>query len=129
MTGVKTVVMRISSPGGVNQAGDEMWIIVLATKGKPVIASHVGYGGFRKYYYGNGLRYHSGQPTTITGSIGGFSVIFDLSGFLQNKLGVTTDEVKTGEVGGLTVTGTFRLGKAVWQKQTDEVYEILRARP
>lgn len=45
------------------------------------------------------------QPTTITGSIGVFSVLFDMSSFLDNKIGITFEEVKTGEIGELiTVT-------------------------
>ncbi|MBX2911881.1 MAG: signal peptide peptidase SppA [Cyclobacteriaceae bacterium] len=123
---VKAIVMRINSPGGVYQAGDEMWReIVLATKEKPVIASMSDLAASGGYYMAMACDTIVAQPTTITGSIGVFSVIFDLSGFLQNKLGVTTDEVKTGEVGGLTVTRPLSdLEKAIWQKQTDEVYEI-----
>jgi len=64
------------------------------------------------------------QPTTITGSIGVFSVLFDLSSFLDNKIGITFDEVKTGDVGELiTITRPLTtVEKAVWQKRTEEVY-------
>jgi protease-4 len=66
------------------------------------------------------------RPTTITGSIGIFSVLFDLSGFLGNKIGLTTEEVKTGETGNLFTF--FRplseTERSVWQGQTDEIYEI-----
>ncbi|MFM9075236.1 MAG: S49 family peptidase, partial [Bacteroidota bacterium] len=66
------------------------------------------------------------RPTTITGSIGVFSVLFDLSGFLGNKIGITSQEVKTGAVGNM-VSMTRPLSEVereIWQKQTDEVYEI-----
>ncbi len=36
------------------------------------------------------------QPTTLTGSIGVFFILPEMSGFLEEKLGVTTDTVLTG---------------------------------
>ncbi|MBX2943346.1 MAG: signal peptide peptidase SppA [Cyclobacteriaceae bacterium] len=123
---VKAIVLRVNSPGGVYQAGDDMWReIVLTTKVKPVIASMADYAASGGYYMAMACDTIVAQPTTITGSIGVFSVLFDLSSFLENKLGVTTEEVKTGEVGGLTVTRPLTdLEKSIWQKQTDEIYEI-----
>jgi protease-4 len=37
------------------------------------------------------------EPNTITGSIGVFAIIPNMKGFLNNKLGVTFDGVKTGQ--------------------------------
>lgn len=123
---VKAIVLRVNSPGGVYQAGDEMWReIMLATKEKPVIASMSDYAASGGYYLAMACDTIVARPTTITGSIGVFSVLFDLSDFLKNKIGITTEEVKTGEVGGLTVTRPLTdLEKSIWQKQTDEIYEI-----
>lgn len=124
---VKAIVLRVNSPGGVYQAGDEMWReIVLAAKEKPVIASMSDYAASGGYYMAMACDTIVAQPNTTTGSIGVFSVLFDLSNFLENKIGVTTEEVKTGEVGGLiTVTRPLTdLEKTIWQKQTDEIYEI-----
>jgi len=123
---VKAIVLRVNSPGGVFQAGDEMWReIVLAGKEKPVIASMSDYAASGGYYLAMACDTIVAQPTTITGSIGVFSVLFDLSQFLGNKIGVTSEEVKTGEVGGLiTVTRPLSdVEKSIWQKQTDEIYE------
>ncbi|MFZ1808793.1 MAG: signal peptide peptidase SppA [Cyclobacteriaceae bacterium] len=123
---VMAIVLRVNSPGGVYQAGDEMWReIVLATKEKPVIASMSDYAASGGYYMAMACDTIVAQPTTITGSIGVFSVLFDMSGFLENKIGITTEEVKTGEVGGLTITRPLTdVEKNIWQKQTDEIYEI-----
>jgi protease-4 len=65
------------------------------------------------------------QPVTITGSIGVFSVMFDLSEFLGDKIGITSEEVKTGEIGELvTVTRPLtEVEKNIWQTQTNEIYE------
>jgi protease IV len=97
---------------------------MLTTKVKPVIASMSDYAASGGYYLAMGCDTIVAQPTTITGSIGVFSVLFDVSSFLDNKIGITFDEVKTGEVGEL-VTMTRPLTdveKAVWQKKTEEIY-------
>ena len=124
---VKAIVLRVNSPGGVYQAGDEMWReLVLAAEEKPVIASMSDYAASGGYYLAMACDTIVAQPVTITGSIGVFSVLFDLSQFLGNKIGITTEAVKTGEVGELiTVTRPLTdLEKSIWQSQTDEVYDI-----
>lgn len=122
---IKAIVLRINSPGGSALASDVMWReIMLTTKIKPVIASMSDYAASGGYYLAMGCDTIVAQPTTITGSIGVFSVLFDVSSFLDNKIGITFDEVKTGEVGEL-VTMTRPLTdveKAVWQKKTEEIY-------
>jgi len=122
---VKAIVVRINSPGGSALASDVMWReIKLATEVKPVIASMSDYAASGGYYLAMACDTIVAQPTTITGSIGVFSVLFDLSSFLDNKIGITFDEVKTGEVGGLTVTRPLTTAeKAIWQKRTEEIYD------
>ncbi len=122
---VKAIVVRINSPGGSALASDVMWReIKLATEVKPVIASMSDYAASGGYYLAMACDTIVAQPTTITGSIGVFSVLFDLSSFLDNKIGITFDEVKTGEVGGLTVTRPLTATeKAIWQKRTEEIYD------
>jgi protease-4 len=123
---VKAIVLRVNSPGGAFQAADMMWReIRLATKQKPVIASMGNYAASGGYYLAMACDTIVARPTTITGSIGVFSVLFDLSKFLGDKIGVTSQEVKTGEIGDL-VTFTRPLTSVemdIWQKQTDAVYE------
>lgn len=122
---VKAIVLRINSPGGSALASDIMWReIILTTKVKPVIASMSDYAASGGYYLAMGCDTIVAQPTTITGSIGVFSVLFDVSSFLDNKIGITFDEVKTGEVGELvTITRPLTdVEKAVWQKKTEEIY-------
>ena len=123
---VKAIILRINSPGGVFQAADMMWReLMLASEMKPVIASMSDYAASGGYYLAMACDTIVAQPTTITGSIGVFSVLFDLSQFLDHKIGITSEEVKTGEVGEL-VTDTRSLTdseKAIWQKQTEKVYE------
>jgi protease-4 len=123
---VKAIVLRINSPGGSALASDVMWREVrLAAEKKPIIASMSTYAASGGYYLAMGCDTIVAQPTTITGSIGVFSVLFDLSGMLNNKIGITFDEVKTGEVGEMV---TFSrpltdLEKSIWQKRTNQIYE------
>jgi protease IV len=122
---VKAIVLRINSPGGSALASDVMWReIMLTTKVKPVIASMSDYAASGGYYLAMGCDTIVAQPTTITGSIGVFSVLFDISSFLDNKIGITFDEVKTGDFGEMvTITRPLtEVEKAVWQKKTEEIY-------
>lgn len=123
---VKAIVLRVNSPGGVFQAADQMWReLKLASEVKPVICSMSDYAASGGYYLAMACDTIVAQPTTITGSIGVFSVLFDLSAFLDHKIGITSEEVKTGDYGEL-VTVTRRLTdaeKAFWQNQTNEIYE------
>lgn len=124
--GVKAIVIRINSPGGSFQASDAMWReITLTAKSKPVIASMSDYAASGGYYLAMGCDTIVAQAHTITGSIGIFSVLFDASGFLNNKIGITTEEIKTGEIGEL-VTLSRPLTpqeRGIWQTRTEEVYE------
>lgn len=123
---VKAIVLRINSPGGSALASDVMWReVTLAAKEKPVIASMGDYAASGGYYLAMGANTIVAEPNTITGSIGVFSVLFDMSSFLGNKIGITFDEVKTGDVGELvTVTRPLtEQEKRIWQKRTDAIYE------
>lgn len=123
---VKAIVIRVNSPGGSFIASDMMWReITLTTKVKPVIASMSDYAASGGYYLSMGCDTIVAQPHTITGSIGIFSVLFDASGLMGNKIGITTDQVKTGEYGEMiTVSRPLTdAEKNVWQTRTEEIYE------
>jgi protease-4 len=128
---VKAIVIRVNSPGGAFSASDEMWREVsLAAKEKVVIASMSDLAASGGYYLSMAADTIVAQPTTITGSIGIFSVLFDLSGFLGNKIGITSEEVKTGEVGSMTTVmrPLTAQEKAIWQKKTDDIYETFTSK-
>jgi protease-4 len=128
---VKAIVLRINSPGGSFQASDLMWReITLAAQTKPVIASMGDYAASGGYYLAMGCDTIVAQPHTITGSIGIFSVLFDASGLLNNKIGITTEEVKTGEYGELiTISRPLSdIEKNYWQRRTEEIYETFTSK-
>ncbi len=102
-----------------------MWREVrLASEKKPIIASMSTYAASGGYYLAMGCDTIVAQPTSITGSIGVFSVLFDMSGLLNNKIGITSEEVKTGDVGEMVtfVRPLTDLEKSIWQKRTDQIY-------
>ncbi len=123
---IKAIVMRIKSPGGSFLASEVMWReIELASQVKPVIASMSDVAASGGYYMAMACDTIVAQPNTITGSIGIFTIIFNAQGFLNNKLGITTDEVSTGEISTL-YTMSRPLSEAqrkIIQKNTDEGYE------
>jgi protease IV len=109
---IKAIVLRVNSPGGEFRSSDMIWReIELTKKEKPVIASMSDYAASGGYYLSMGCDTIVAQPHTITGSIGIFGILFDMSDFLGNKLGITFDEVRTGEFGD-TYTVTRPLNQA-----------------
>ncbi|MEI9918286.1 MAG: signal peptide peptidase SppA [Bacteroidota bacterium] len=123
---VKAIILRVNSPGGSATASDEMWREVdLAAKEKVVIGSMGDYAASGGYYLSMACDTIVAQPNTITGSIGVFTLFFDLTDFMGDKLGITGEEVKTGQIGALAspTRHLTQLEKDIWQQQTNEVYE------
>ena len=93
---VKAIVLRVNSPGGAVTASESMTHAVIeAKKEKPVIVSMSGLAasaGYEISCFGTKIVAH---PTTLTGSIGVFATIPEVSNLLRQKLGITTDTVKT----------------------------------
>lgn len=93
---VKAIVLRINSPGGSALASDIMWReIELTKKEKPVIASMGDVAASGGYYMAMGCDTIVAQPTTITGSIGIFGMLFNVQELMNDKVGITFDVVKT----------------------------------
>ncbi|MFY8165820.1 MAG: signal peptide peptidase SppA [Sediminibacterium sp.] len=93
---IDAVVLRVNSPGGSALASDIIWReIDLLKKEKPVIVSMGNVAASGGYYIACGADSIFADANTITGSIGVFSVVPNLEGFMKNKLGITFDRVKT----------------------------------
>jgi len=95
---VKAVVLRVNSPGGSSVASEQIAHAISRLKAKkPVVVSMGGMaasGGYMISAYGN---YIYAEPTTITGSIGIFGLIPNLTGLVTDKLGITLDGTKTNQ--------------------------------
>lgn len=95
---VKAVVLRVNSPGGSAYASEQIWHQVEMLKAKkPVVVSMGGYAASGGYYISAGANWIVAEPTTLTGSIGIFGQIPNVSQLLTQKLGVKFDEVKTNK--------------------------------
>lgn len=93
---VKAVVLRINSGGGDAYASEQIWHQVMKLKEKkPVVVSMGDYAASGAYYISCPANWIVAQPNTLTGSIGIFAAIPDVSGLITQKLGVKFDEVKT----------------------------------
>lgn len=123
---VKAIVMRVSSGGGSVTASDQIWRELMLTKGKkPIIASMSSAAASGGYYIAMPADTILAQPNTVTGSIGIFGMWFNVGKFLENKIGITHEVVKTGEYSDL-YTVTRPLGaaeKAIIQRGVNEGYE------
>ena len=90
------VVFRVNSPGGDAMASDLIWREVELTAEKiPVVVSMSNYAASGGYYISAPATIIFAQPTTLTGSIGIFALIPQAKELLVNKLGITTESVKT----------------------------------
>ena len=95
---VKAIVLRVNSPGGSAFGSEVIWReVVLAQKVKPVIVSMGDYAASGGYYISCAADEILAYPTTITGSIGVFGTIPNLSGLLTDKIGITFDNVSTNQ--------------------------------
>ncbi|MEZ9441659.1 signal peptide peptidase SppA [Vibrio sp. 10N.222.54.F12] len=102
---VKAVVLRVDSPGGSAFASEVIRNEIEAIKqaGKPVVVSMSSLAASGGYWVSMGADKILAQPTTLTGSIGIFSVITTFEKGL-NDIGVYTDGVGTSPFSGLGIT-------------------------
>ncbi len=96
---VKAVVLRVNSPGGSVLASEKIKneIDLLKEKGIPVIASYGDYAASGGYWISAGCDKIYSNATTLTGSIGVFSMIPDVSGVLEDKLHVNITPVNSNK--------------------------------
>lgn len=96
---IKAIVLRVNSPGGSVLASEVIWReMVEAKKAKPLIVSMGEVAASGGYYIAAPADTIVAQPNTITGSIGIYGLFFNVQDLINNKLGVTTDVVETGEL-------------------------------
>jgi len=123
---VKAVVFRISSPGGSAFASEQIChALTLLKAKKPVIVSMGDYAASGGYYIACMADQIVAQPNTITGSIGIFGVIPNVSG-LNEKLGITYDGVKTNRMSdAISVTRAFTPEeRSLMQNYVNRGYEL-----
>ena len=94
---VKAIVLRVNSPGGSALASDIIWREIEITKqSKPVVVSMGDVAASGGYYIAAGADKIFAEPTTITGSIGVFGTIPNISELAEN-IGVNAEQVGTNK--------------------------------
>lgn len=114
---VKAVVLRINSPGGSALSSELIWReIQQLRQDKPVVASFSDLAASGGYYIGVGADKIVTEPTTLTGSIGVFATIPNMSG-LAAKVGINSEQV-----------GTHRqsVDYSLFEPLSDDFREVLR---
>ena len=96
---VKAVVLRVNSPGGSVLASEKIKneIELLQKRGVPVIASYGDYAASGGYWISAGCDKIYSNATTLTGSIGVFSMVPDISGVIEDKLHVNITPVNSNK--------------------------------
>ena len=93
---IKAVVLRVNSPGGSVMASEKIKTeLDLLQQRVPVIASYGDYAASGGYWISANCDKIFSDATTLTGSIGVFSMIPDVGGAIKNKLHVTITPVNS----------------------------------
>ena len=127
---VKAVVLRVASPGGSVLASEKIRNeIDLLRKEKPVIASYGSYAASGGYWISNSCDKIYSDPSTLTGSIGVFSMIPDLSKTAKDIL-----KVNVTSIGSSRHSDMFSLIRpldaqevAYMQKSVNDIYDAFLA--
>jgi protease-4 len=127
---VKAVVLRVDSPGGSMFASEQILREVqsLRKAGKPVVVSMSTYAASGGYYISAAANQIFASPTTLTGSIGVFSVVPTFQRTLE-KLGVKVDGLGTTPLAGdmRQDRALAPAGRQILQVSVDHAYaEFLR---
>ena len=119
---IKAVVFRVNSPGGSVYASDQIKTeIDLLAKDKPVVASYGNYAASGGYWISNSCEKIFANPTTLTGSIGVFSMIPDLSGTIKDIAHVNIVNVKSNKHSGmLSLTAPLDAEETAFMQETIE---------
>lgn len=128
---VKAVVIRVNSPGGSAYASEQIWReVTLLKKEKPVIISMGDAAASGGYYISCASDRIFADPTTITGSIGIFGMVPNVSNLLTKKIGLKFDVVKTNEMADMgTMSRPFNAAeRAQLQKMIEQGYDTFTKR-
>lgn len=96
---IKAVVLRVDSGGGSALISDRIWreFSLIREAGKPVVVSMGNYAASGGYYIASSSDKIFADDKTITGSIGVFALIPNLSRLAEDKLKIHFDTVRTAD--------------------------------
>lgn len=95
---IKAVLFRVNSPGGSAHAAEIIRNeLTLLKEKKPIIVSYGGYAASGGYWISAGCDKIFTNNTTLTGSIGVFSMVPNVEKIMEDKLGINTVAIKSNE--------------------------------
>ena len=116
---VKAVVLRVNSPGGSVFASEQIKSeLDLLRETKPVIASYGNYAASGGYWISSNCDYIFSDEGTLTGSIGVFSMIPDISGTLKKIAHVNVETISSNKHGDL-----YGMTRALTPKECEYLQE------
>ncbi|MFS4466989.1 signal peptide peptidase SppA [Maribacter sp. 2210JD10-5] len=114
---VKAVVLRVNSPGGSALTSDIIWREVeLLKETKPVVVSMGNVAASGGYYIAAGADKIFAEPTTITGSIGVFGTVPNISE-LAKDIGINAEQVGTN---------TNSVDYSLFEPMSDNFREVIK---
>lgn len=122
---IKAVILRVNSPGGSALASELMWREIMLTKAeKPIIVSMGNYAASGGYYIACAADTIVADKTTLTGSIGVFSVAMNIQKLMEDKIGITSDTIKTNKYSDFpNISRAWsEEERYIYQKQVDKIY-------
>lgn len=114
---VKAIVLRVNSPGGSALASDIIWRELELTKEeKPLVVSMGNLAASGGYYISCNADKIVAEPSTITGSIGVFGMIPNISEFAK-RIGINAEQVGTNK---------RSLDYSLFEPMSDDFYEVTK---
>lgn len=123
---VKAIVFRVNSGGGDGLASDVIYREIELTKGKkPIVVSMGTYAASGGYYISCLGDKILADNSTLTGSIGVFSMWFNFEKLFRNKLGINFEKVKTNTYSDFISANRSltEFEKKIIARQTDDFYK------
>lgn len=112
---VKVIVLRVNSPGGSALASDIIWREIEVTKKvKPVVVSMGSYAASGGYYFSCNADRIVAEPTTITGSIGVFGIMPNISQF-SDRIGINAEQIGTNRQS---------VGYSMFEPMNEDFYKV-----
>lgn len=129
---VGALVLRINSGGGSAFASEQIWeaLEYFKKQDKPFYVSMGDYAASGGYYIACGADRIYADRTTLTGSIGVFGMIPDLSGLVTDKLGVHFSTVATNPTGAINapMAPLTPVQREAFQRSVENIYDLFTAR-
>ena len=114
---IKAIVLRVNSPGGSALASDIIWReIEMTKKEKPVVVSMGNYAASGGYYISCNADKIVAESTTITGSIGVFGIIPNISEF-SKRIGINAEQIGTNKQS---------IGYSIFEPMPEDFYAVTR---